>query len=309
MKQMNKFMNVFLLVVSMSYTAQAQWMHGPGDGHRPGPGWGDRPGHGGPGHHQPPAPPHRPPPPPSYPPQRPPPRPPVPPPSYGSETKRIYVGRNVFSETLHLRQLGGLGPQYQGYEVVAVRVNLQSTYYNNQAMVQLVTNGQVVATAYNPNYQALLYPQHRLVLGQNAQTLQLAVSGTLFVDSVDVELRRAGYNPPPPPPNYGERIELNVYRSTFGSDRIDLTPMIDMYRYRGRAIESVQVTVNSRYNTGYVSLLINGYSMGQAAINPGYSQVATYRPAQPMVIGQSANMIVLQNQGDLTIEHVTIVLR
>lgn len=338
MKNSKTAIKAFLLVISISWSAQAYLVPGqPGGGNRPapypgeGPGGGHlTPGHPGqpghPGHPGRPGRPGRPgyPGQPDYPvrplPPPPPPRPlpprplPPPPPSnpgypgYGSEVKRVYVSRNIYNETLALRQLGGIGQQYQGYEVTAVRVNLRPTY-NTQTMLQLVSDGQVVATQYSSGYQADLYPQRLLVLDQTARTLQLAINGNVFVDSVDIELRRGSGGYYPPPPGYGQNIEINVYRSVYGNDRIDLTPHIDMIRYRGRVIEQVLVRASSRYNMGLISLLINGFNMGQAQFSGGLTQVATYRLNQPMMIGQGADSLVLYTQGDLTVEGVTIVLR
>lgn len=304
---MKRVLNLFLLVISVGWAAQAYLTPGLPGG-RPAP----YPGHagGGLGPRPPmPPPPHRPMPPRPMPPRPmpPAPRPPMPPPpSYGTETKSVWIGRAVWNETLPLRQLAGLGAQYNGWEVVSVRA---STRPNDpgRTVVQLVAEGRSVATQVNPGYQILLYPQQRLILGANAQTLQLSINGGTYIDGLEIQLRRGGgYNPPPPA---GQNIEINLYRSVFGNDRLDLTTYIDMYRYRGYSIQQVIITANARYNTGVISLLINGFDQGRVNIAAGYSQQQSVWLRQPMVIGQGADSVVLYTTGDMTIERVTLVVR
>jgi|GEM_PF-7083847 len=116
-------------------------------------------------------------------------------------------------------------------------------------------------------------------------------------------------NPYPGNPGYGQNIEINIYRSVYGNDRIDLDHYVDLLRYRGYVIDRVMVTASTRYSTGLISLLVNGFHVGQARFNGGYSQIATYYMNQHLVIGHGTNNLVLHTQGDMTIEHVTIVLR
>ena len=229
-------------------------------------------------------------------------------PGYDSEVKRIYINRNIVNETLPLRQLAGIGRQYDSWEVVSVRARVQTTN-PGRTVAQLVSDGRVVATQINPNYQIELMPQYRLILGQSANNLQLGIGGGIFIETIEVELRRDGGGYNPPPPGYGQNIEINIYRSVMGNDRIDLTQYIDMNRYRGRVIEQVLVTATARYNAAFINLLINSFDMGRAQFSGGYSQIATFWMNQQMVIGQGADSIVLYTQGDMNVDHVTLVIR
>lgn len=327
MQVLKNSLKVFLLVISVSWAAEAYLIPGPpggggghigphpgnpGGGHGGGglvPGQPGRPGHPG----RPPRPPQpgNPYPGDPYPgnpyPGDPYPNDPYPgDPGYGSEIKRAYIGRDLSNETLPLRRLAGIGQEYSGWEVVAVRANVRPSY-QGRAMAQLISDGRVIATQMNADYQINLIPQYQLVLGNNASSLQLGINGGLYIDSIEIELRRGGgYNPPPP---YGQNIEINIYRSVMGNDRIDLTHYIDLQRYRGRVVEQVLVTATARYNSSFISLLINGFNMGQAQFSGGYSQIATFRMNQHLVIGQGADSLVLYTQGDMSVEHVTIVIR
>ena len=327
MQVFKNLLKVFLLVISVSWAAQANLIPGPpgsGGGHigpRPGyPGGGHGGGGLAPGH---PGRPGQP----GYPGR--PPRPPQPgnpypgnpypgdqypndpypgQPDYGSEVKRVFIGRNIVNETLRLRQMAGIGSRYDGWEVVSVRARTQTTN-PGRTVAQLVSDGRVVATQINPGFQIDLRPQYRLILGQNADNLLLGIGGGTFIDTIEIELRRdgGGYNPPPPP--YGQNIEINIYRSVMGNDRIDLTQYIDLQRYHGRVVEQVLVTATSRYNSSFISLLINGNNIGRAQFSGGYSQIATFNMNQQLVIGQGADSIALYTQGDMNVEHVTIVIR
>lgn len=313
MKAFKNIVNVFLLVISVSWAAEAYLVPGPpGGGHGGGglvPGQPGRPGH--------PVRPPRPPRPDDGYPSNPYPTNPYPDdgypndpypgqPDYGTEIKRIYIGRNIVNETLPLRQLAGIGSRYNGWEVVAVRARTQITS-SGRTVAQLVSDGRVVATQVNPGYQIDLQPQYRLILGETAGTLQLGIGGGTFIDTIEIELRQdGGYNPPP---SYGQNIEINIYRSVYGDDRIDLTHYVDLQRYRGRVVEQVLVTATARYNSSFISLLINGFNKGQAHFSGGYPQTATFWMNQQLVIGQGADSLVLYTQGDMSVERVTIVLR
>ncbi len=331
MKAFKNSLKVFLLVISVSWSAQAYLIPGqPGGGGNVGPYPGNPGGGGGlvpgqpghPGHpSHPPSPPYPNDPYPGNPypgnpypgdpypgnpyPNDPYPNDPYPgQPGYQTEIKRAYIGRPLYNESLPLRQLTGIGPEYRGWEVVSVRATIRS----GRVLAQLIADGRVVATQNNADNQIYLVPQYRLVISDTMRDLQLGVSGGLFVESVEVELRRngGGYDPNP---GYGQNIEINVYRSVSGNDRVDLSQYVDLQRYRGRVVEQVLVTATARYNSSFIDLLINGFNMGQAHFSGGYPQIATFRMNQHLVIGQGADSLVLYTQGDMDVEHVTIVIR
>lgn len=112
----------------------------------------------------------------------------------------------------------------------------------------------------------------------------------------------------PPPGYYGERVDIPVYRAV-GSGRIDITPYIDMYRYRGRSVERVIVRGAPRYNMSLVSLMVNTSNMGQVQFNGYYSQEQTiYLPPQ-LVLGYNAQTLNIFVSGDMNLELITLILR
>ncbi len=216
------FAKSILLIISMSSLASADMTEGlrpPGVGPAPYPGGpGPRPPGPPPGYrppppihrppppiHRPPPPIHRPPPPhyppphnppyyppphnpPYYPPQPPPHYPPNP--GYGVEVKRIYIGRDMYNENIDLRLHANLNYGYRGAQILSVRAITRPNHSGYQDLAQLVVDGYVVATQYDPSYSITLFPQRNVVLDQNARDVRLVLSGSIFVDSIDVEVRR-----------------------------------------------------------------------------------------------------------------------
>lgn len=262
-----------------------------------------------------------PPPPPNYPPSYPPSYPgnpgyPAPPPSYPGnpsygdrEVKSIYMNRSVRNERISLRQLAGIDSRYRGWEVASVRANTRPNSPGT-TIAQLLMDGRIVAQQRNPGYQLYLTPSTRVVIGGSASSLQLAISGSTFIDSIEIELvnSQGGWQPDPNPgyPGYSERVDLNIYRHTMANDRIDITPMIDMYRYRGMRIESIEIQGRADYNVSIVEALINGFSQGTAQFDSGFNRSQTIYLNQRPVIGNGADSVVLYTRGNMTVQKVVL---
>lgn len=312
--------------------SRPEYPNNPGRPERPGNGHGHdhdrpdygRPDHGYPGHGRPDRP-DRPNPPnypdyPNYPPNRPdypnypyPDYPPTQPdyPNYGQQEVRSgYIGRSVRNERISLAQLVGLSSYYQGWEIIAVRA-VSRPNSSSTTIARLVVDGRIVASQTNPGYEIGLYPQGRLVIG-NVQGLQLEIVGSTQIENVDVILQKnggGGYYPPQPPVGNDNQIDIPLYRNTYGNDQIDLNPYVDFYRYNGYRIEQIVVQANSSRGTGLVDFLINGFHMGTMQFNGGgYSSQNSLYISQRPVIGRDASSLVLYTRGNLTIEHVTLVL-
>jgi hypothetical protein len=231
-------------------------------------------------------------------------------PSYGySEVKQVYIGRTVRNERLPLRQLAGLNSRYNGWEVISVRAQTRPNSPST-TIAQLVSGGRIVAEQRNPGRQLFLAPQSRLILGANMGDLQLTISGSTIIDVLEIEVintqggGNGGYEPNPYPQS--DRIDINIYRSTYGNDRIDLTSYIDMYQYRGMRIESVEIRARAEYNVAIAELLINSFRYGTAQFSGGYTQAQSLRLNQRPVIGQGADSIILNTRGNMTIESVVL---
>jgi predicted nucleic acid-binding Zn-ribbon protein len=230
-------------------------------------------------------------------------------PSYGQrEVKQIYVGRSVRNERLPLRQLMGLDARYRGWDVVSVRAQTRPDSPST-TVAQLVSDGRIVAEQRNPGYQLNLIPRSRLVLGANASSLQLAISGSTFIEMIEVELMDnsgGGAYDPNPYPGQSDRVVINIYRSTVGNSRIDLTSYIDLRQHRGQRVESIEVRARADYNVAITELLINSFRVGALQFSGGYMQSQTLFLNQRPLLGQEASSIVLQTRGNMQIESVII---
>ncbi len=246
-------------------------------------------------------------------------------PQYGNrEVKSVYIGRAVYNERLPLRELAGLDRNYNGAEVLSVRANTQPNS-SSTTVVQLVADGRIVAQQINPGYQINLRPNMRLILGSNVRSLQLVVNGSTIINDLQIEILSGDGNnqpypnpgpgpgpiTPPPhnnPPGYGQqRLDINVNRTTFGNDQINLSQYVDLGRYNGMRITQVIVTASAQYQTAFVDLLINSFNQGHMQFSGGYmQQQSVWLQSQP--IGQGADSIVLYTRGNMTVNRVTLVL-
>lgn len=91
------------------------------------------------------------------------------------------------NESLDLRWLAGL-QYHSGAQIVSVRVNSRSNGYG-QVLAQLLLDNRVVASQYDVTYQAILYPHTAVVLDRTGRDLRLVISGSIYVDSIELEIR------------------------------------------------------------------------------------------------------------------------
>ncbi len=119
---------------------------------------------------------------------------------------RVDLNRRYWNESIPLRRLLGLGPDYRGYRVQSVTVKLRSPrrhhyrhnshyggghghFQHRPARLSLLTNGYVADRARAGGSRRIkLYPGENDVLGREIGRMQLAVRGRAFIDSIKVEL-------------------------------------------------------------------------------------------------------------------------
>ncbi len=251
-------------------------------------------------------------------------------PDYGQrETRSIFVQRNVTNERINIRALAGLDRNYQGYEILAIRGNVRSMY-PGRAIVQLMADGRIIATQLNPNGQIYLTPQIRAILGSNVRVLELLVNGSIYIEELEVDLMAPNQGPPPPlPPTYPpyppqppyppeppiypnppgqnqQSVTLNINRSLYGNDRIDLTQYIDLQSYLGYTVD--EVVIEGSASNAAISLLVNGNNSGQANFSGNYSESQSIWLSARPVIGRGADSLVLYSSGQINVERVTLIL-
>jgi hypothetical protein len=155
------------------------------------------------------------------------------------------------------------------------------------------------------SFEIDLYPQSPVVLDQTGSDLRLSINGNVYIDSIDIEVQSGNYSNIP-----GGQIDIPVYRSVYGNDRIDLTSLVDLSRYRGLRIQQVVVTGTVQYGSAALSLMINGLNAGNLQFTGGgYSQRQTLWLGNSPMIGNGADSLVLYTSGDMSVEQVSLILR
>lgn len=223
---------------------------------------------------------------------------------YNNQEQRvIQVRRRIMNEQLPLLQLAGIDRRYDGYTVQSITV--YSSGSGPRSEVALVINNQRDASAMSPRGAVTLIPRYQAVLGQ-VRTLQLAVSGGVDIDSIILNLqpRNGGGHGGG---NQGREISvpLSVARRMLGNDRLDITPYVDVYQYRGMRITAIEIEAAALYQVAFIDVLINSFGQGNSVQIGNYIQRYTVYP-QDAVIGQSAASIVLSTRGDMDIRGVTL---
>lgn len=227
-------------------------------------------------------------------------------PGYGqTEQKSVFLNRRYINETLPLRQLLGLERQYNGYIVESVTVQVRGADYSSR--LELIVNDYTVDTAFSPSGLIGLFPRQGSKLGRDINTLRLRVVSVVDIESITVHLRAGQGGGYPDDGGYGreEVVPLNVYQQMGAYGSLDLSRYIDLGRYRGLRIQSIEVEASARYGSALMSVLINGFNQGVTHNLNQYLQTYVTYP-QNAVIGRGAESIVLKTQGEQTIHRVIL---
>jgi hypothetical protein len=219
------------------------------------------------------------------------------------------IMRSVRNERLALRQLAGIGREYLGSRVESVHVYLRPVR-NSSARLELELNRRIEDSRFVQNDTFVeLRPRSWNNEINERDTVQLEVIGEVYIDRVIVNLRTRGYNQPNPP-HYGNEItvplNLPFYYPPMG--RLDLTPYIDIYRYRGMVLVGVEVTASARYNAATVEVVINSFHQGTVSLSRFQTTQVVY-PRQGFVLGESLGNLMLEPRGDASVLGVRLILR
>lgn len=223
--------------------------------------------------------------------------------------KTAHINRLVRNEVLPLRRLADLGRQYRGYEIQSVQVYMRPIR-NTNTNLQLIVDRYVEAerSIYNETFLELR-TRRPILLGDDSQTLQLRVNGQVHIDQVVVVLtaRNSGYDPIPP--GHGREIRVPVQLPGYvpPSGRLDLTPYIEVGRYRGYTLVGVEITAAARYNAAFLDVVINSFNQGGISLNR-VQTTQTVRVRQNFVIGQSLGNLQLEPRGDSAVYGVNLIL-
>lgn len=225
-----------------------------------------------------------------------------------TEQKSVTIQRRVVNEELALRQLIGLGPNFEGYIVESVVVDVLGG--DPRGQMNLMINGYSEDLSVAPRGFVTLFPRRGLELGRDINTLRLRVHGWMDIRSITVNLRQGrgggghGGGGGVRPPDVREIVvPVNVYQSLYGGARIDVAQYINLAQYRGMRIQAIDVEASARFQGTALDVFINGYIQNTLSISP-YQQIHTIFPAGNAVIGYGADSIMLGARGELQIQRV-----
>lgn len=114
---------------------------------------------------------------------------------HGRKQSVVLVHRfddRVHNEEIPLRRLLGMGSQYNGYRID--NVTLVTASHRNRGRVKLMVDGRPVAGQRLHRQRVThLTPDHRAILGRNANRVKLRVRGKTFIRSIRVTLKRPAH--------------------------------------------------------------------------------------------------------------------
>ncbi len=221
--------------------------------------------------------------------------------------KTAYIGRTVRNENLPLRQLAGLGREYRGYTIDSVELQLRPSRYSSARVALLIDRVSEEERTVTSESFVVLSPRGSQELGDEARAVALAVRGELHIDRVVVNLRQNSYNPDP---GYGRDVIVPIQLPGYipPSSRIDLTPLIDVYNYRGYTLVGVEITALARFNAAVLEVVVNSFNQGAVSLGR-YQSTQVVNMRQNFVIGQSLGNLQLEPRGDSALYGVRLILR
>jgi hypothetical protein len=226
--------------------------------------------------------------------------------------KMALIMRSVRNERLPLRQLAGIGREHLGDRVESVQVYMRPVR-NSSARLELELNRRVEDSRFVQNETFVeLRPRSWDNQINERDTVQLEVIGEVYIDRVIVNLRsRGSYQPNPPnPPHYGNEITVPLQIPSYFPPvgRLDLTPYIDIYRYRGMVLVGVEVTAAARFNAAALEVVINSFHQGTISLSR-YQTTQVVYPRQAFILGESLGNLMLEPRGDTSVLSVRLILR
>jgi hypothetical protein len=219
-----------------------------------------------------------------------------------------YLHQNVFQRyegdnIIPLRQVLGIGQQYQGRRVEFVVLRASTDFGRGQATVSVnqqdVTGAQTVGTRAQDYFFYL--PQWADEIGTEIQMLQIALQGRFNVDSVGVKFARGGggWNPPD---RGGVREVAHIGRQFQGQNRIEIGQYANLDRYQGLRVRSVILRGQTARGMGDASFC---GSRGCTTIQNVGTQLGDYQfPVSGDVVDWGARNWTVDLRGNFYVESI-----
>lgn len=229
---------------------------------------------------------------------------PLPPPNQGGQriTRSIFVNRYVMNEALALRELAGLGWEFNDAILDSVQIDLRSRG-DFGGLVELVLNNVVEDSVFNPQASGVLRPRGFARLGSDFYGLRLVVHDPLFIERISVTVREGGAWPgPQPSPQLNVPVQINAQMR--GNSRIDLAGFVNLAPYRGYRIEAVTVEALASWNNALLDVVMNGFQQGTMVFDR--SNAVSRLALRGAVIGAGAENLIFLGRGDLFVKSATL---
>jgi len=210
-----------------------------------------------------------------------------------------YQGQN----TLALRQILNLGPQFRGRSIEYVILRASTAAGRGQAWVTV--NGSDASAAQVIGQRVMEY---RFQLGRNAdelgseiEQLQLALQGNFFVEGVGVMLS-AGAGGPGQPGRPVEEV-IRVGREFQGGHRIAVGTLVNLARYEGMRLVGVSFRAQTRAGQGDATFCASRCSVVE---NVGRNLAEHSFPVGGEFVDRNAQNWTLSLRGNFYVESIRL---
>lgn len=222
-----------------------------------------------------------------------------------SRTEEIYVGRYLRNESINLmRELSHL----RGATVQSVSVYIQRSRDVNASLELLVNGRSEDSRRADIGRAVTLTPRSIVEIGRGTRSLDLHVRGEMLIDRIVVQLSSESHRPPPYQDGREIAVRLNLPSYLPPASHLDLTPYIEVGRYRGYRVVGVEITAASAsLYDATLDVQMNGFSEGRVVVGRRQS-TQVVRSRQNLVLGSSFGSLVLAPRGDSNIMEIRLIL-
>lgn len=234
---------------------------------------------------------------------------PQPRPEY-SQKVQVRVDRYLRDQTISLGRALRLQEACYGGQVESVVVHMRDSRRGSIAL--MMDYNQVDFRSY-PYGTEVLYPSYSARIGIDFQDLGLRVMDLIYVESIEANLWGCRSNQPLPFPGNGggyNNVEIErVVGQTFnGFGQLDLSREIDIYRYQGLQIQSIEIVggagESSPLPIAFVALMMNGNEQSRVQFLGKFTQTQSLKPGSPITIGRDMANLSLFFIGDVRIDRI-----
>lgn len=228
------------------------------------------------------------------------------------QVARKYISQSFRGfETLPLRALMDLDRDYRGMNIAKVVVTGESIYGHSQA--RLMVNGSQVGhtetfSRYRRDLEFIL-PNSSDTLGDEIRTLQLDLTGEIYIESIEVHFERRGPRPGPGP-GPSDRLDRAPRMPLRGAHALNLIDVMNASVFDGRReVSRVDIVVSGANQRAALALCSNTVR-GQVCDTEEDLSYGRRTSITLDVRGRTAlKDLILMSKGALTLERISVHFR